>query len=403
VRARTDESESTSEGSTSTVSSSSATSSPTGAVAAMDVSDTPTSTVSVRKELLSHQQHFSKVASRFQFDNTTASYTTWTIQFQSEIEGYTHDLESTLTTLGDTQLEVDMARQKTVYHMILHCVPKAILASLTTPPRQQHTGYHAWATLRRQFLGDEATYLQTLETQFHRLAWADGEQFPAFELRFDQILGELAALGHAKTDHVKRATLMNAIETSNKRDVRRAHVFDRFNVVSKIHAKDSFDEWLVHIRVEAQQIRDAIAGEVGSQRGVKRDGAEDTLPVSFVTPSTPPSNRPPPLRAARRGDAICFNMQNTGACSFGARCKFSHDLSGAKAQDGMPSSPLEVCNNFLAGRCKWGAKCRRTHPSSSMPRREGVQAKAEPLFRLDAPGLDHPFDPQSMAHPSRQP
>ena len=359
----------------------------------MDTTDTP-SLEAMRKELRGHSQHFSKIAQRFVFDNTAASYSSWVIQFRAEIEGY--DLESTLVDAGDSEL--DAARQKAVYHMILACVPKVILSSLTTPT--QHTAYHAWRTLRRIYIGDESTYLQSLETRFNRITWADGEEFSAFEIRFEQILSELEAVSQPKQDHVKRSTLMLAIEASNKKDVRGIHVYDRFNVVSKIHLKSSFEEWMMQIRVEAQQIRDAIQGEVGSRRGVKRTAEEphDATPVSYVS-SSMPSNRPPPFRAVRRGaggggGGVCFNMQKRGSCSFGANCKFSHDLSGA-------SGKQEPCRNFLAGTCTWGDRCRFSHGNAGSARPDHP-AKLEALHRVDASSMDHQFEPVSTTHPSRR-
>src|SRR5699024_9543390 len=116
-------------------------------------------------------------------------------------------------------------------------------------------------------------------------------------------------------------TLMRAIETSSKRDVRGAHVFDRFNLVSLVNQALPFGEWIVHLRVAAQQIRESI---VSRRRVTKRTHEQathethDTVPVSYAAPS---QARPAPFRAAR---AVCRQMLNTGSCSDGSSCKYSH-------------------------------------------------------------------------------
>jgi hypothetical protein len=346
----------------------------------MGVSDavvsTPVSdlTASLYKELVEIGRHFSKIASRFAFDNDAASYSAWVIQFKAEAENC--GLDDTLTDARrDTPLTA--LRQKTAYHMILSCVPKTVLVSVTSSLRE-HTAYEAWCTLRRHYIGDEATYLQGLETRFNRATWSDVEDFPAFEIRFNQVVAELEAAGQAKSDHVKKSVFLHAIESSSKKDVRGAHVFDRLNTTSKIHFQVSFTEWMVHMRVEAQHIRDAIVAD-GIRRGSNKRAHDnvasdathtDAVPVSFV--NVPPvTNRPPPFRAMRRSQpGPCFNMQATGSCKFGAQCRFSHEPSQFRSGDGpraVPSSvkSSEACRNFLAGRCNRSDACRFSHANAN--------------------------------------
>ncbi len=72
--------------------------------------------------------HFSRIASTYQFENDATSYLNWVIRFEAEMDNY--NLSSTLTTNHESvnrDLEsddIESQRQKTVYHMILKCVPK---------------------------------------------------------------------------------------------------------------------------------------------------------------------------------------------------------------------------------------------------------------------------------------
>jgi hypothetical protein len=328
-------------------------------------------TLSQHKEIVGVGRHFSKIASRFAFDNDATSYSAWVIQFKAETENY--DLDNTLVDpRNDTPLAA--LRQKTVYHMILSCVPKAVLVSITSNLRE-HTAYEAWRTLRRHYIGDEATYLQGLETRFSRATWRDADDFPTFEIGFNQLVAELETAGQVKPDHVKKSVFMHAIESSNKKDVRGLHVFDRLNTTSKIHYQASFTEWMVHMRVEAQYIHDSILAHRGSKRAREHPTSDapltDALPISFVAPPAAsqgaPTNRPPPIHAQRRGNTgtapMCRDFQQHGSCRFGARCRFSHTGrpgNTAPASASLPKSS-EACNLFRQGRCFYGDKCRYAH------------------------------------------
>jgi len=363
----------------------------------MGVSDTVVSTsvsdltASLQKELVDIGRHFSKIASpRFTFDNDAASYSAWVIQFKAEAENC--GLDSVLTDARyDTPLTA--LRQKTAYHMILSCVPKTVLVSVTSSLRE-HTAYEAWCTLRRHYIGDEATYLQGLETRFNRATWSDGEDFPAFEIRFNQVVAELEAAGQAKSDHVKKSVFLHAIESSNKKDVRGVHVFDRLNTTSQIHGQSSFTEWMVYMRVEAQHIRDAVIADAtrrGSNKRAHDNAASDAthtdaVPVSFVN-MPPVTNRAPPFRAMRRTTGPpgpCFNMQATGSCKFGAQCRFSHDPPHFRSGDAPRAVPSlakssEACRNFLAGRCHRGDACRFSHANANNSNNGGSRhADAKP-------------------------
>jgi hypothetical protein len=338
----------------------------------MHMLSTPASdlTASLRKELVDTGRHFSKVASRFVFDNNAASYNAWVIQFKAETENC--GLESTLTDpRNDTALTA--MRQKTAYHMILSCVPKAVLASVTSSlPPGEHTAYEAWRTLRRYYIGDEATYLQGLETRFNRATWHDDEDFPAFEIRFNQLVAELEAGGQSKTDHVKKSVFLHAIESSNKKDTHGVHVFNRLNTTSQIHYLASFTEWMVYMRVEAQHIHDSIMAHRGVKRARENLAADaphiDATPISFVAPSAAaaaspqgaPPRRPSPFHAQRTRNAPCHFFQQGKSCRFGAQCKFSHDAP-TNRHGPSQSKANEACIKFSQGHCFRGDKCPYVH------------------------------------------
>ena len=342
---------------------------------AMEVSDAD------RKELREIGCHFDKTTTRFVFTNDTPSYNSWTIQFKSKLESV--GLEDTITGPGDGS-PLAALRQKTVYHMITQCVPMVCIPAIMVTLKV-HTAFEAWGVLRRQFIGDEKTYLHVLETRFNRAVWEDGEQFPEFINRFEQIASELESAGQTKADHVKQTIIMLAIETSHKKDVRGVHVFDRMNTIAKIHASKSFAEWVVQLRLEAQQIQDAIVKEVGTRRGHKRpaddnthNGTEPFAPVSYVEMGANQHNRPPYQQSHRpapqRSAAPCFNFTKDGSCRFGDRCRFTHTRSaggsnrGQGAPAGILSSPgsnPEPCRKFLAGKCTFGERCKYSHSNSS--------------------------------------
>jgi hypothetical protein len=376
-----------------------------------DVPATEALTDAMRKEIVDNGRHFSKIATRFSFDDTTPSYNSWVIQFKAELESY--GLENTVTDRRQEDSPLSMLSHKIVYNMILQCVPKSVMPSITVT-LSEHSAFEAWRVLRRQYIGDEATYLQGLETRFQRVIWSDGEEFNAFEGRFEQIVSELESAGQIKPDHVKKAVFMHAIESSNKKDVRGVHVFDRLNTTSKIHFEKAFQEWMVHLRVEAQQIHGAIANEVANRRGTKRahsdhpdqPAREESLPISFVTPIGPsssssfmsmPPTRPPAFHSQRsnRAPPVCFNMARSGTCRFGASCRFSHDsptpvrqIHGGGAS--FQQKP-ELCKMFQVGRCRFGDKCRHVHsePSNGGPRQgSGQNAGRQQLGRVDYQGQE---------------
>ena len=371
-----------------------------------------------RKEIIENGRHFSKIASRFAFENTTPAYNGWVIQFKAEIESY--GLEHTVSEPPQHDSPLSVLSHKTVYNMILHCVPKLVLPSITVT-LSEHSAYEAWRVLRLQYIGDEATYLQGLETRFQRVIWSDGEEFNAFEVRFGQIVSELESAGQLKPDHVKKSVFMHAIESSSKKDVRGVHVFDRLNTTSKIHWEKAFSEWMVHLRVEAQQIHDAIANEVVNRRGTKRTHAdhaeqssrEESLPISSISfhnaashPSASPPNRPPPLHAQRpsradRPSGVCFNMARSGTCRFGAQCKFSHDASTQVRQvhtnivNASSRQKQEVCRMFQTGRCRFGDRCRHIHSDASNGgfKQDSYQGARQQLSRIDYYGLEQQQSP----------
>jgi hypothetical protein len=200
-----------------------------------------------KSELVSISRHFSKIAQRYTFDNNTASYMRWVIQFAAEMDSYemeellTSDPRSLPESLSVSELSLQRLRQKTLYHMLLQCVPADVRSVVTiTLPPEQHTAYDAWEALRLHYIGDKNAYLQSLENRFNRFKWEDNEEWPAFETRYESLLSELHNAGVPKLDHVKRSGLMNAVQESNKRDVRSNHVFDRLNIISKINLNASF-------------------------------------------------------------------------------------------------------------------------------------------------------------------
>ena len=118
-----------------------------------------------RKEMLENGRHFSKIASRFALENTTPGYNSWVIQFKAELENY--GLEHALSEPLQADSPLSVLLHKVVYNMIVSCVPKSVLTTITVNLKE-HSACAAWRVLRCQFIGDESTYLQGLETRFQR-------------------------------------------------------------------------------------------------------------------------------------------------------------------------------------------------------------------------------------------
>lgn len=348
------------------------------------------------KELKDFARHFSKIATRFAFEDNTAAYQAWAIQFKAEL--INSDLDSILTSdptaIDAADQMVDLAlyvqQQKEVYHMIFQCMPKAKMAVVTTLPAVQHTGYGAWVALRQFYIGDEQAYLASLESKFQHVCWEGTDSFPTFETKFDSLLSELQNAGAGKAEHVKKAVLMSAIEDSPHRDAQGNSVFVRLNTVSKIYMEKPYRDWLTALRIEAQQIQDS-----NQKRGTKRgreERKEAAVEVSFVASSLPSySHRQVSLHgrpASSSGGAhkpLCRNMQYTGRCSFGKSCKFSHDIppallgkgdqrdsrdrqqssAAASANDSGSNKSSRACWDFQKGKCNRGDRCRFSHSAAA--------------------------------------
>ena len=367
------------------------------------------------KELKEIGRHFSKIANRFAFEDNTAAYQVWAIQFEAEL--LNNDLDAILTSdpsavdQENLMLEPELCaqQQKTVYHMIFQCVPKVKLSVVVTLPIEQHTGFGAWQALRQFYIGDEQAYLTSLESKFQRLSWEGSEAFPTFETRCESLLNELQNAGAAKAEHVKKSVFMAAIEDSPHKDAQGNSVFVRLNTVSKIHMEKPYRDWLTAIRIEAQQIQDSV-----HKRGIKRgreERKEAAVEVSFVAPSMSPHNAAASNRrisfVARQGSSglgssagpggqtpLCRNMRYTGRCTFGTRCKFSHTIppgllgkpdreqSGPSSGESGKSSAAGrgPCWDFQRGRCNRGDRCRFAHVNSAAAGdREGFSSGASRL------------------------
>lgn len=370
------------------------------------------------KELKEIGRHFGKIANRFAFEDNAAAYQVWAIQFKAEL--LNNDLDSILTsdptTIDSDELMVDATlyaqQQKTVYHMIFQCVPKVKLSVVVTLPPEQHTGFGAWQALRQFYIGDEQAYLTALESKFQRACWEGSESFPTFETRFDSLLSELETAGAPKPEHVKKATLMTAIEDSPHKDAQNNPVFVRLNTVSKIHLEKPYRDWLMAIRVEAQQIQDSLHKK-GTKRSRDHDERKETaMEVSFVTSSRPigpggdrkrhVSFVGGPQRGGSEHKPLCHNMQYTGKCTFGTRCKFSHSIppsllgrANREQTTGSSSGPRSSldrprggpCWDFQKGKCNRGASCRFAHiagdvPGSGLAPRELQQAQQFEIMQM---------------------
>ena len=294
---------------------------------------------SLMREITATGRHFSKIAQQYRFDATAQGYVNWTVQFKAEMQFYDLadvldqdplDAQSAATGAADANLV--RHNQKTVYHMILHCVPDAQIRAVVTTalPPQEQTGFGAWRALRARFIGDERAYLQSVESKFENLRWEEAESWATLETRFESLLTELATLGVTKMDHQRKGRLMGAIQESNRKDAQGSHVFDRLHTTNRIKEALPYHDWLVAMRTEAQKIQDELA-----KKGVKRareesgEGRRDRAPldaqeVSFVAGPAPGRPAAGPPAFAGTSKVPCRQWARNGRCSYGGSCKFSH-------------------------------------------------------------------------------
>jgi len=62
------------------------------------------------------------------------------------------------------------------------------------------------------------------------------------------------------------------------------------------------------------------------------------------------------------GAGLCRNWQTSGACHFGASCRFAHLGPDGKPTHTPPSSQNTPCRNFqTTGTCRFGASCHYAH------------------------------------------
>lgn len=329
-----------------------------------NVDDNPVAAkaVNVRLEKLERiQLHFSKIAPQFFFKSNAASYMDWTVQFEAELSS--HELDHVIfddPELAEEQwsedshdLRIAKQEQKTVYNMIVRCLdtPEKRNIVITAMSHHERTGFHAWRALRRQFIGDERTYLLGLESQYESFRWEASENWAAMETRFDAMLAQLAVANVHKKTHQRIARIMSAIEQSNRRDAQNASVYTRLHTTNRIKDHLEYSQWMTAMRTEAQMIQDELA-----KRGAKRPREEsehDRESVSFVgqpqrdepaAASSSPSSFPPRFNGPPE---LCRNMQNRGYCKYGKECRFSHNIP-AGGRNGSFNS------NFSSNRSQGG-------------------------------------------------
>lgn len=212
-------------------------------------------------------RHFSKICNGFKFEAKVVSYQSWCVQIKEQLDlDELRDVIDTDPALFDEGDELQSLRQKTVYHMLLYCVPNAHIRAVVTTAlpadehtgfhADEHTGFHAWRALETHFIGDKKAYLQSIEDRWENVELGKEESFATFEVEFTSLVSELSLAGVEKLPHQKRARIMLAIRCSRRRDAQGADMFTRLNVTNQINEKRDFQKWLIAIRVEAQKIHD---------------------------------------------------------------------------------------------------------------------------------------------------
>ena len=289
--------------------------------------------------------HFSKICSQYRFEPTASAYMAWRVQIEAVAEEWNlrgaleTDPATVVDKVGIEEKELSRLQQKTVYHMILRCVPNAEVRTVITTAlsADKHTGFHAWRALREHFIGDEQAlrYVQSIEDRFKDFQWAAEETWASFETRFTSLVSELVVAGVHKQPHQKRACLMEAIRDARRKDAQGTPVFARLNTVNIVKEGSEFQQWVTAMRIEAQKIHDEL-----SKKGSKRTREEsesqeerkqESHEVSFIaeSASAPAPRHDPPRNISQ---IPCRNFANFGQCRFGNTCRFSHTRSNISNQ-----------------------------------------------------------------------
>lgn len=352
------------------------------------------------KKIIDIGLHFSKIASSYKFENDATSYLNWVIRFEAEMNNYNlgdvlktnPEATSSSGIVNIVKHRIQQQRQKSVYHMILKCVPKeATLVVTRSLPSVQQTGYGAFIALREFYIGEERAYVAKLEDRFNSIQWKNGESWATFETEFDSLVNDLSAIGTAKDEHQRKIRIMNAIQESGRKDAEGNSVYTRLHVTNQINQKESYRAWLVSIRTEAQKIQDEIewnknkkvrrgndsssnsdhVGEVSLLVGMNDSSSSSTQRPTQNFMQHKPSNNP----SKGKLNLPCRNYQRSGHCKFGANCRFSHTSSSTGTNnpqkefksnnDTKRFKVNKQCFKFAEGKCEFGNRCRYLHTTSS--------------------------------------
>jgi ABC-type antimicrobial peptide transport system permease subunit len=316
----------------------------------------------LKKELETISNNFSKiVGTRFKFENNKKSYMEWTVKFKMEMKR--HKLEEILTTDPDIVIEDDTIdfelfdnKQDVVFHMIFACLPDPVVAVLSTLKQQK--GFSAWNALRKFYIGNEKAYLNELETKFMNIRWEENESFPIYETKFESLLSELEIAGYPKEEFTKKLRFLEGIRLSSKVDDHNSHIYVTLNTTSKINDEKSYSEWLTAIRTEAQEIAEHKRIK-GTKRNLNNNNNNDDSKVElnqintsfsngqnnnfkrtkFNTNSKLNNNNSNFNKSFSYNNnynnknsnykSPCRNMLQSGSCSFGSACRFSHDTTNS--------------------------------------------------------------------------
>jgi len=132
------------------------------------------------------------------------------------------------------------------------------------------------------------------------------------------------------------------------------------------------------------------------------------------------SKSTPVLPLLTKSNLACFDFRNTGVCSRGDSCKFSHDPNAEIKARTPPASPRDqakakgnspgdktrapsktMCKGFAAGNCKYGDKCRFSHGAAAAAAGGAVLlGKGNSCFVADNSG---PVSPDSHSTNSTKP
>jgi hypothetical protein len=329
------------------------------------------------------------------FEDSAASYVEWCSRFKLCLQT-TVDRVNLCSLLAEDAPDDDLEEQRAsqvVATLIITSVPIRIAEEITSwEDNKRNSAHSVWEHVRATMLGDERSYIRSLEAEFTALKWQANQTWAAYLTEFDALDRRMCAMGKGRDDDSKRVQVLNA--ALGRRSASGREIHSLMVMVTQQHSNSTPAVW----RREITKIADAFAVDektfatASEHKNKTQSHSEDVSSVS----TRPGCNGSGQRNNATAGgqtstDDNCRYFSKHGECRFGDSCRFLHagrkatDADRPKRGEAEPSSAAsgattkthqsaaherktESCELWrLKGHCQYGERCIYRHD-------EGVQA-----------------------------